>query len=849
MPLAPGARLGHYEILAPLGAGGMGEVYRARDTSLAREVAVKVLPERVATSPDALARFEREAQAVAALSHPNILAIHELGRQDGTAYAVMELLEGETLRQRLGGGPIPQRKALEYAVQVANGLAAAHAKGLVHRDLKPENLFVTRDGRVKILDFGLVAHQAAADDNATSSPTLGRFTDPGAVVGTVGYMSPEQVRGARVDARTDIFALGAVLFEMLTGRRAFQRDTAAETMTAILKEDAPDLSSTGRQVGVALDRIVQRCLEKSEDERFQSARDVAIALEAFSGGDSAQLPAARPRRLPRVLPAAALVLAGAALGYLAARQAGTAPSGAAPHELPRFQPITSRRGSVTNARFAGDGASVAYSAIWDSEPLRVFVTPADAARAESPPLADGSLFAVSRSGELALATRPVSDHLLVRGTVAQLPIAGGTPRELVEDSSGADWSPDGKLAVVRAGSGRTRLEFPAGSVLYESAGWLSFPRFSPDGGAIAFHEHPLHGDDRGWPALVDLKTRAKRNLTPEFASLTGLAWQPDGSEVCFANTSRVVCARIDGTGSRRVLTSHQRLALFDVARDGRLLLHAYSLDGGITAAAGGPERDLSWVQFAIPLDVDRDGRVLFEALDYGVHLRGLDGRPPVRLGAGIPAGLSPDGRLVLNIVPGDPTRLELIPTGAGETRTLPSGPIAHHSWASFAPDGRSVVVGGAEAGKGSRLFAQDVAGGEPKPISPEGVRLIPYAVRLVSPDGRFVTALGPDGRAALYPTGGGEPRPIPGLGEDLAPLGFTDRPDSIFARTRAVAHTSAVYRVDLGSGQRRLFKQLRIAETRGAPMIDIIVVSPGGEAYAYSERRAEGGLYVVSGVF
>jgi hypothetical protein len=255
------------------------------------------------------------------------------------------------------------------------------------------------------------------------------------------------------------------------------------------------------------------------------------------------------------------------------------------------------------------------------------------------------------------------------------------------------------------------------------------------------------------------------------------------------------------------------------------------------------------VQFAIPMDVDRNGRVLFEALDYGVHLRGLDGRPPVRLGAGIPTGLSPDGRLVLNIVPGDPTRLELIPTGAGETRTLPSGPIAHHNWATFAPDGRSIVASGAEPGRGSRLFQQDVEGGEPKPISPEGVRLNPYVARVASPDGRFVIALGPDGRAALYPMGGGEPRPIPGLGEDLSPLGFTDRPDSIFARTRAISHTSSVYRVDLASGQRRLFKELRIAETRGSPMMDVVVVSPRGEAYAFSERHAEGALYVVTGVF
>src|SRR5262245_34401069 len=395
MSLAPGTRLGHYEITGPLGAGGMGEVYRARDTSLDRDVAVKVLPERVAGNAAALARFEREAKAVAALSHPNILAIHEFGKQDGTAYAVTELLEGETLRQRLAQGALPQRKAVEYGVQVANGLAAAHAKGIVHRDLKPENVFVTRDGRVKVLDFGLATLEAGAEPDATSSPTVGRFTDPGAVVGTAGYMSPEQVRGGRVDARTDIFALGAVLYEMLSGRRAFQRDTAAETMTAILKDDVPDFAASGRQLSAGLERLVRRCLEKNEEERLQSARDVAIALDAVSGGDSSSArPAVAPRRgSQQALSAALLLLAGALGGALAAR--ALLPGKASQSELPTYRPLTSRRGFVFKARFANDGQTVAYSAIWDSEPIRVFTVRLDARRADPPPVVDAELFALS----------------------------------------------------------------------------------------------------------------------------------------------------------------------------------------------------------------------------------------------------------------------------------------------------------------------------------------------------------------------------------------------------------------------------------------------------------------------
>ena len=850
MILAPGFRLGHYEILAPLGAGGMGEVYRARDASLDREVAVKVLPERVAASADALARFEREAKAVAALSHPNILAIHEFGKQDGTAYAVTELLEGETLRQRLAGGALPQRKAVEYAIQIANGLAAAHGKGIVHRDLKPENLFVTRDGRVKILDFGLVAHQAASDDNLTSSPTLGRFTDPGAVVGTVGYMSPEQVRGARVDPRTDIFALGAVLYEMLTGLRAFQRETAAETMTAILKEDVAELQASGRQVPVPLDRLVRRCLEKNEEERLQSARDLAIALEAVSGSDvSGTMATQLPRgNLRRAAIAAGLLLAAAAVGFLAARLA-PARGGADVPALPTYKALTSRRGSVEAARFAADGNTVVYSAVWDSEPMRVFQARIDARRGDTPRVLEGMLFGLSRSGELAVAVEPKVEHLEVRGTLAQANLGGGAPRELLENVTAADWSPDGRLAAVRSVGGRARLEFPIGTVVYETAGWISSPRFAPSGDAIAFHEHPLHGDDRGWPALVDLRTGTKRNLAPEFNSLSGLAWRPDGSEVCFAISRSVRCLAQGGSPARRVLQGSPSLVLHDISADGRLLVTTYTLKGGMMASAGDPEVDLSW-EFSIPMDIDVGSRaVLFETLDYGIYLRRLDRSPAVRLGEGIPTGLSPDGKHVLAIVPGVPTELAVLPTGPGETRTLPRGPLVHHGWAAWMPDGRRVVVSGAEPERGTRLYVQDTQGGEPRPITGEGVRLAPYVARTVSPDGRWVTAIGPDQKAALHLIEGGEPRPIPGLGDDLVPLGWTDRPDGLFARPRGQERICPVYRIDVSTGQRQPWKELGPSDPTGAPRVGVITVSPDGRVYAYTYNRSDSDLFLVSGVF
>jgi eukaryotic-like serine/threonine-protein kinase len=315
MTLDPGARLGQYEIVAPLGAGGMGEVYRARDSKLKRDVAIKVLPQTLAAYPDALPRFEREALAVAALSHPNILSIFDFGTQDGVTYAVMELLEGETLREKLDAGPIPQKQAVDYVVQVARGLSAAHEKGVVHRDLKPENLFVSKEGHLKILDFGLAKQiEAVAPGKETSAPTASGHTQPGTVMGTVGYMSPEQVRGLPVDHRSDIFSFGVILYELLSGKKAFKRDTAADTMSAILKEEPSELSDSGRNISPALDHVVKRCLEKNRDNRFQSASEIHAELKTMEAAPVLAQPAGFSRRT-QITIAAAVVGAALVAGW------------------------------------------------------------------------------------------------------------------------------------------------------------------------------------------------------------------------------------------------------------------------------------------------------------------------------------------------------------------------------------------------------------------------------------------------------------------------------------------------------------------------------------------------------
>lgn len=314
MRLSNGARLGPYEILGPIGSGGMGEVFRARDTRLGREVAVKILPERLADNAHALARFEKEARAVAALSHPNILAIHDFGRDNNVAYAVMELLEGESLDRRLSREALSWKKALEIGSAVADGLASAHARGIVHRDLKPANVFVTPEGQVKILDFGLARQDSIlAQGDATARPTeVAPDTEPGTVLGTVGYMSPEQVRGKPADARSDIFSLGCILYELLTGGRAFRGNTAAETLAAVLRDHPADIPASDRAIPPAINAVVRRCLEKSPEERFQSARDLAFALKEIQTGSTASQPALSPH-VRRPLPSRRIAAAGALL--------------------------------------------------------------------------------------------------------------------------------------------------------------------------------------------------------------------------------------------------------------------------------------------------------------------------------------------------------------------------------------------------------------------------------------------------------------------------------------------------------------------------------------------------------
>ncbi|MCI0605143.1 serine/threonine protein kinase [bacterium] len=470
--LQTGSLIGPYEILSPIGAGGMGEVYRAKDPRLGREVAIKVLPAQFSADADRLRRFEQEARAAGILNHPNILTVYDIGVQEDSPYVVSELLVGETLRDRIGGSALNYQKAIEYALQIAHGLAAAHDKGIVHRDLKPENIFVTRDGRIKILDFGLakLTIPEPVSGGRSSLVTVDPGTQPGMVLGTVGYMSPEQVRSREVDHRSDLFAFGTILYEMITGRRAFHRDSTADTMSAILKEDPVDPSSTNKSVPAALERIIRHCLEKSPEERFQSARDLAFDLEMISGisgtgaAESITVQAARKGlRGSRLLPLL-LLISGLAVGAAATL---LFTQNSVKQETPIFQRLTFRRGYISASRFAPDRQTILYSAAWSGAPSEVFSTRPQSPASRSLNLQLSELLAISSTGEMAvLLNSRFMTGWQRTGTLARVPIDGGAPREIVEDVQDADWTPDGsELAVIRNVPGKRRLEFPIGNII------------------------------------------------------------------------------------------------------------------------------------------------------------------------------------------------------------------------------------------------------------------------------------------------------------------------------------------------------------------------------------------------
>jgi len=855
------SRLGPYEIVGFLGAGGMGEVYRARDRRLSREVAVKVLPKEVLRDSDGFARFVEEARAASALNHPGIVTVHDFGEEDGQPFLVMEIVEGENLRQRLARGLVPSRETAGLGVQIAEALAAAHERGIVHRDLKPENVVVTPEGRAKILDFGLARRSPPrATRPGDTVETRLRDTAPGFVVGTVDYMSPEQVRGDPVDGRSDVFALGAVLFELLSGRPPFSRATPADTMVAVLTDDPPDLSGIVPVVAPGLERLVRRCLEKAPALRFQSARDVAFALEAVGAASVFRTTAAGPAVVrPRRRGLVAAVAVGVALLAAALVGAGwRAGRSGAPPGPPGLTRLTFSRGTIRSARFAPDGKTVVFGAAWEGAPIRLFVAQPGSPEPQRAELPDADVLSVSASGEMALCVgRRYRSLFEASGTLARAPVGGRAPREVLEAVREADWAPDGEtLAVVRDVDGKTRLEMPIGTVLFQTDGWVSHPRVSPGGDRVAFIHHPLRWDDRGSVTVV--RGREPVTLGGTWQSAGGLAWSPSGKEIWYtaapAGAGRELRA-VDLSGrDRPLLRVSGNLTLHDVSREGRALVSDDKWRRRVFYRAAGAARDveLSWLDWTYPRGVSGDwSRLLFDELgdgggrDYAIYIRTTDGGPATRLGRGNALALSPDGKWVLSATVDSPAKLVLLPTGAGSPRALLSGTLDHRV-ASWLPDGRHIVFGGGEPGTPARLYVQDLDGGSPRPISPNGVVFAAGAALPVSPDGRFVLTSSGEGSTSVQPLDGGPAAAVPGLLPEERVVGWANGNGLFVVSSSGLP--ARLFRLDPGTGARLPQAEIWPADPAGVAAVGPILVRPDGQALVYGCPQILSDLYVVEGL-
>ncbi len=844
-----GQVIGHYRVLEKIGSGAMGEVFRARDERLGRDVALKLIRPASSENPDHLRRFEQEARAAAALNHPNIVAVYDVGLHEGSPYIVCELLQGQTLRKRLAEGALPVRLAIDYSSQIVQGLIAAHDHRIVHRDLKPENLFVTTEGRVKILDFGVAKLQPGPDDSGRSVQELTTVTKNGVVVGTVAYMSPEQLRAKAVDHRSDIFSVGAILYEMLTGHRAFRGETEVDTITAVLLEDPPEADLEQSGVPASFQQIVRHCLEKEPENRFQSARDLAFSLDTLASASGAIRLKTRPRLLAKIVPwAVAGVLLVATLLLLADRwQQNT--------QFPSYRRLTYEQGTLYSARFGPDFRSIVYGAAWNGKPLQLFSTIGDSLLSQPLNLTDATLLAVSRSGELALVLHATHGaHLVtVGGVLARAPLAGGSPREILEDVAWADWGPSGELAIVHHIQNSDRIEYPIGHALYQSKGWISHLRVSPRGDRIAFMDHPTLWDDRGNVSLIDLGGHVTV-LSTEWESEDGLAWSPDGKEVWFTAVEKGISRDLHAVNMsgriRKLLDMPAGITLQDVAPDGRLLVSVDSERVAMaTVARDGKPLDISWRDWTIAKDISHDGESIFfedaseaAGTNYALAIRKLDGSPPVHLGEGSGGGLSPDGKWAISVLLGNPERVTLVPVGTGQSRPIALPGLEHvdNGNIHFLADGKHITLIANEPGHGARTYLVDFEGGKPVPITPEGI-----TTGLVSPDGQYIVRANDAKGIAVYPTAGGAPHLIPDLDPSFVPSRWSDDNSSVYGYLPGYIPTR-VYKVNLVTGDKTLIQELQPESTVGVVSISPVVMSRDGSRFAYSYQQVFSVLYMIS---
>jgi hypothetical protein len=865
--LAAGMRISHYRLGERLGAGGMGEVWLATDETLGRKVALK-FPTLIPTGDQSSRhRLLREARSAAALDHPSVCRVFELGQAEGRDFIAMELIPGQTLASLLVRGPLPVAQALEWGAALAAALDEAHRKAIVHRDLKPGNVMVTPTRQVKVTDFGLARplHGSREVPDQAETWTMG-LTTPGVIVGTPAYMAPELLDGAEAAEKSDIWALGCILYEMLTGVRPFRGTTATAMIAAILAQE-PDLSRLPRETPAEVRVLIGRTLRKDPARRVRDAGDIRLALddarEALRDGlpvadvaPPTTVDAGKPvpassgpgfSRRHLLLGAGAAGLLGTGAGFGAATL--RAPGGQT-GDLHLYQRLTFRRGLIRSARFAPDQQTILYGALWDGDECRTFTVRPDSPESRPLELPPSTPVSISAGGELALL---LGDHLRglwPLGTLARVPLAGGAPRQMLENVSFADWSRDGKeLAVVRLGAEKARLEFPIGKVIFESKlSTLTFPRVSPAGDTVAFFDHTSNFG--GCVVVVD-RAGATKYRSPEFLELYGLAWR--GDEVWFTGaderrTFRAIHAVNPPGDVRVVMRMPGNATLHDISTDGRLLI-AHTADRGESAVlAHGEtvERNLSWLDATYMVDLSRDGRLaLLTELGQGggrdnsVYVRGTDGAPAVRLGDGHAMAMSPDGQWVVAapIIPAP--HLDLVPTGAGDPRRLevPGMTFRQVRWL---PDGERIVASAGPEGRSPALVVLALSGGTPRQITPADAPLGPWAI---SPDGSDVIVTPARADARIYPVAGGEPRPVAGLTAGDRVAAWIEQ--GLLVTSREARDT--VFLVDPVSGQRSRWRRILPADAAGIMDTGSLVVTPDGRSYAYWWHRALSDLYLVRG--
>jgi eukaryotic-like serine/threonine-protein kinase len=853
-----GKSLRSYRIEAKVGAGGMGVVYKAVDSRLGRTAAIKILS-TTALNAERERRFVQEAKAASSLNHPSIVTIYDIDTQEiegkPVQYIAMEYVAGETLDHLIGKRGLRVRDVLKCAVQIADALAAAHAAGIVHRDLKPSNVIVTPQGVVKILDFGLAklseTVEAEADAYAETMHGDGApLTEEGTILGTVAYMSPEQADGKPVDSRSDVFSFGSVLYEMVTGQRAFSGGSKLSSLSAVLYKDPQPASEAAADIPPELDRIISRCLKKDPERRWQTMADVKVALEELredmdSSRISVGMPAAPVRRKPRTrLWTGAGVLAGILLGFalrLSLEKWFIRPSGP-----PSFQRLTFRRGDVTSAKF-GPGETVVYSAEWDGAPSTLFSAQPGNRESRTLELPGARVLAISPRGEMAILLG--GEDI---GTLARVPFGGGSPRQILEGVSGADWGPDGdSLAVVRAVGAKFRLEYPIGTVLYETEKRPPMmPRVSADGKLVAFFDFDAEVGDYG--LCVVGPNHPKQVLSRGWRAIGALNWSPDNHEVWFSGGQpggdpALYAVTLSGV-QRLVTQTGGMIVMQDVARDGRVLLSTVNSRLGILYLPpnGAAQRDLSWLDSSLVYELSNDAQsLLFVELSNGqgrnsaIYLRKTDGSPAVQLGFGNRPSLSPDGKWVACIHhQGNRSTLMLLPTGPGESQFAKIDGM-HFDGVEWFPDNKRILFTGNETGHETRTWIYDLETDKATPVTPEGNR----GTR-VSPDGQwFVTT--DAHKLWLTPVKGGASKTVADLnGEGVVRWSGDSR--YLFLQQREPASIK-ISRMEIATGRKEPWLVVKLPEP-GAAFFGPLAMSADGKACATTFQRDLANLFLVRGL-